>query len=189
MFVCISGVADQLQTNYPADLRRVLKMVLQPVDVVPVYEVHFLRHGVVDLFGLISSVRWVPDSDCEQCTACSAPFTLVRRRHHCRNCGRIFCSRCSSNSLPLPELGYDRKVRVCNLCFLYKINPFSPCPGAPNSSRNHPDNGNNSAAAATAGGMSWFHFLASLLRLYSSSYNIFHRVISLVHLCVFAVQL
>ncbi|VDN45279.1 unnamed protein product [Gongylonema pulchrum] len=47
MFVCISGVADQLQTNYPADLRRVLKMVLQPVDVVPVYEVRFLCHGII----------------------------------------------------------------------------------------------------------------------------------------------
>lgn len=39
LFVCISGVADQLQTNYPSDLRRVLKMVLQPNEVVPVYEV------------------------------------------------------------------------------------------------------------------------------------------------------
>lgn len=59
---------------------------------------------------MFTGVRWVPDSDCGQCTACGAPFTLVRRRHHCRNCGRIFCSRCSSNSLPLPELGYERKV-------------------------------------------------------------------------------
>lgn len=58
----------------------------------------------------IAGVRWVPDADCEQCTACGAPFTLVRRRHHCRNCGRIFCGKCSTNSLALPELGYDRKV-------------------------------------------------------------------------------
>lgn len=27
LFVCICGVADQLQTNYPTDLRRVLKMI------------------------------------------------------------------------------------------------------------------------------------------------------------------
>lgn len=38
LFVCICGVADQLQTNYPTDLRRVLKMILQPNDVVPVFE-------------------------------------------------------------------------------------------------------------------------------------------------------
>ncbi|VDM98789.1 unnamed protein product [Thelazia callipaeda] len=152
LFVCISGVADQLQTNYPTDLRRVLKMVLQPNDMVPVFEggikidaapnreneeeTGLEVQEALPLPSLVG-VRWVPDSDCEQCTACSAQFTLVRRRHHCRNCGRIFCSRCSANSLPLPELGYDRKVRVCNLCFLYKINPFSPCVDQPNSSRNH----------------------------------------------------
>uniref|UniRef100_A0A0N5ACB2 Lateral signaling target protein 2 homolog n=1 Tax=Syphacia muris TaxID=451379 RepID=A0A0N5ACB2_9BILA len=39
LFVCIAGVADQLQTNYPSDIRKVLKMVLQPNEVVPVYEV------------------------------------------------------------------------------------------------------------------------------------------------------
>jgi hypothetical protein len=39
LFVCIAGVADQLQTNYPSDLRKVLKMVLQPNETVPVYEV------------------------------------------------------------------------------------------------------------------------------------------------------
>lgn len=38
LFVCICGVADQLQTNYPTDLRRVLKMILQPNDVVPIFE-------------------------------------------------------------------------------------------------------------------------------------------------------
>jgi hypothetical protein len=32
-------VADQLQTNYSSDVRKVLKMVLQPVEVVPVFEV------------------------------------------------------------------------------------------------------------------------------------------------------
>lgn len=37
--MCIAGVADQLQTNYPSDLRKVLKMVLQPNEVLPVFEV------------------------------------------------------------------------------------------------------------------------------------------------------
>ena len=55
-------------------------------------------------------VRWVPDEDCDQCTQCSEKFTMVRRRHHCRNCGRIFCHKCSANSISLPELGYEKKV-------------------------------------------------------------------------------
>jgi hypothetical protein len=94
-------------------------------------------------------VRWVPDSDCEQCTACASPFTMIRRRHHCRNCGRIFCGRCSSNQLSIPELGYDMKVRVCNLCFLYKINPFSPCGGG-----NATTASNNMASATTSSALS-----------------------------------
>lgn len=50
---------------------------------------------------------------------------MVRRRHHCRNCGRIFCGRCSNNEISIPELGYDKKVRVCNLCFHYRISPLN----------------------------------------------------------------
>lgn len=30
LFVCIAGVADQLQSNYPSDLRSVLKLVFHP---------------------------------------------------------------------------------------------------------------------------------------------------------------
>lgn len=39
LFVCVAGIADQLQTNYSQDIRSVLKMVLQPVEAVPIYEV------------------------------------------------------------------------------------------------------------------------------------------------------
>lgn len=33
--------------------------------------------------------EWVPDSTCSQCSACRSPFTLLRRRHHCRSCGKV----------------------------------------------------------------------------------------------------
>uniref|UniRef100_A0A803YEI0 FYVE-type domain-containing protein n=1 Tax=Meleagris gallopavo TaxID=9103 RepID=A0A803YEI0_MELGA len=33
--------------------------------------------------------EWVPDSSCSLCSACRAPFTLLRRRHHCRSCGKV----------------------------------------------------------------------------------------------------
>lgn len=35
-------------------------------------------------------------------------------QHHCRNCGDIYCSGCSSNELALPS--YPRPVRVCDMC-------------------------------------------------------------------------
>lgn len=39
----------------------------------------------------VSPPTWVPDELAPQCMACSAAFTVVRRRHHCRNCGKV-CS-------------------------------------------------------------------------------------------------
>uniref|UniRef100_A0A0K0EV71 Lateral signaling target protein 2 (inferred by orthology to a C. elegans protein) n=1 Tax=Strongyloides venezuelensis TaxID=75913 RepID=A0A0K0EV71_STRVS len=138
LFICIAGVADQLQTNYSQDVRKLLKMVLQPNEIVPVYEVNGktarvpeneeetgieVQEETLPLPSFIVGVRWVPDEECDQCTSCNAPFTIIRRKHHCRNCGRIFCSYCSSSRLALPELGYDKKVRICDMCYYYKMNP------------------------------------------------------------------
>jgi hypothetical protein len=40
--------------------------------------------------------HWMPDVLCKTCYGCEAQFTVFRRRHHCRLCGQVFCSRCSS---------------------------------------------------------------------------------------------
>lgn len=32
---------------------------------------------------------WVPDDACNSCIACKAPFTVIRRKHHCRSCGKV----------------------------------------------------------------------------------------------------
>ena len=37
-------------------------------------------------------------------------------QHHCRRCGRAFCAHCSQRSRPLPRLGYEFEVRVCDAC-------------------------------------------------------------------------
>ncbi|WKY17095.1 hypothetical protein Q1695_001594 [Nippostrongylus brasiliensis] len=140
LFVCISGVADQLQTNYSSEVRKVLKLILQPTEINGQTAANAENEEetgveVQEALPLPSfiGVRWVPDEDCDQCTACSAVFTVVRRRHHCRNCGRIFCQRCSRNAICIPELGYERRVRVCNLCFLHRMNPFGNCVNGPHS--------------------------------------------------------
>lgn len=33
--------------------------------------------------------EWVPDEACGFCTSCKAPFTVIRRKHHCRSCGKV----------------------------------------------------------------------------------------------------
>jgi growth factor-regulated tyrosine kinase substrate len=38
-------------------------------------------------------------------------------QHHCRNCGGIFCDKCSSHKLPLLSLGFIDRVRVCDACY------------------------------------------------------------------------
>ncbi|XP_049823409.1 lateral signaling target protein 2 homolog isoform X2 [Aethina tumida] len=68
---------------------------------------------------------WIPDMEAPKCMSCGANFTVVRRRHHCRNCGKVFCARCSSNSVPLPKFGHVKPVRVCNKCFIYNLTPFT----------------------------------------------------------------
>uniref|UniRef100_A0A493TDA3 FYVE-type domain-containing protein n=1 Tax=Anas platyrhynchos platyrhynchos TaxID=8840 RepID=A0A493TDA3_ANAPP len=149
LFVCISGVADQLQTNFASDLRSILKTVFKIVasqgdpseDLGTSKEDSELLMGdaprVADCplchsptegtglrrAGAHSRPEWVPDSTCSQCCACRAPFTLLRRRHHCRSCGKIFCARCSPHTAALPHYGQLKPVRVCTHCYAVHLSP------------------------------------------------------------------
>ncbi|KAG0419299.1 hypothetical protein HPB47_004226, partial [Ixodes persulcatus] len=37
--------------------------------------------------------HWVRDEGGDSCLACGVRFSFAERRHHCRNCGQLFCSR------------------------------------------------------------------------------------------------
>lgn len=41
-----------------------------------------------------SSPKWQTDSNVKRCENCDISFSLFNRRHHCRGCGKIFCSKC-----------------------------------------------------------------------------------------------
>ncbi|XP_067656716.1 lateral signaling target protein 2 homolog [Haliotis asinina] len=162
LFVCISGVADQLQTNFASDLRNILRAVFDMNCAEPLLTDDNIDVDVDDEEAAASSSNensptrsrsnvenredlsqghssetqehtqppqdpphWVPDEVSPLCMACRVPFTFVRRRHHCRNCGKIFCGRCSSNSVPLPHYGHAKPVRVCNRCFMFQVTPFT----------------------------------------------------------------
>lgn len=212
LFVCIAGVADQLQTNFACDLRNILKSVflinasdttdpppkpLEPPSLESSIEYHPSEDEVIEnnefsvdpnilaqealfdtnvyfhldtdgcpsdytnhprQFQLEDSLNdlvystgpgtdgthgeapsieeshrdsiesppvWIPDVQAPKCMSCGSNFTVMKRRHHCRNCGKVFCARCSSNSVPLPKYGLVKPVRVCNKCFLYNLTPFT----------------------------------------------------------------
>ena len=38
--------------------------------------------------------NWVHNSKARGCFFCQNDFTFIRRRHHCRKCGKIFCNDC-----------------------------------------------------------------------------------------------
>ncbi|XP_028413532.1 RUN and FYVE domain-containing protein 2-like isoform X2 [Dendronephthya gigantea] len=64
-------------------------------------------------------LTWIPDQIVFRCmnAKCRVPFSQTKRRHHCRCCGRVFCSSCSSKLAPLEHFGYLDPVRMCNQCF------------------------------------------------------------------------
>lgn len=65
-----------------------------------------------------SAPVWVPDNKASRCMACQERFSLLRRRHHCRLCGCVFCAVCSSRTfLIMSREGNDRYARACEACY------------------------------------------------------------------------
>jgi hypothetical protein len=59
----------------------------------------------------------MPDRFCKVCYGCEEPFTMYRRRHHCRMCGQVFCNNCSSYSIDGVMFNAQGLVRACKDCF------------------------------------------------------------------------
>lgn len=75
---------------------------------------------------VIKNRVWQKDSEVHTCHKCHTKFGVFTRKHHCRECGRIFCDNCTKNRVtldqPLIENGQDKRqgvkdCRVCDDCY------------------------------------------------------------------------
>ena len=75
--------------------------------------------------------KWVEDSAVTKCKSCNSTFRIYRRRHHCKNCGNVYCDSCSKYRSKIPKvikkipsrtggeekINYDTSVRLCFNCY------------------------------------------------------------------------
>ncbi|XP_046739305.1 rabankyrin-5 isoform X1 [Diprion similis] len=70
------------------------------------------------LYRLLDSLtQEAPWAEKDMCLECGTKFGLTMRKHHCRHCGRILCSKCSGQDVPILKFGLNKPVRVCGVCF------------------------------------------------------------------------
>ncbi|KAJ5067985.1 vacuolar protein sorting-associated protein [Anaeramoeba ignava] len=65
---------------------------------------------------IIQPTKWILDKDVSFCMNCKSEFSVTNRKHHCRNCGLIFCSKCSSKKRPIWKYNLFSPQRVCDNC-------------------------------------------------------------------------
>jgi len=76
---------------------------------------------------------WVPDSEVTRCSSCDDTFTLLKRKHHCRYCGQIFCQSCTAKSAVLNFTKTKSPVRVCDGCYAQYTSLVAAAQGEPSS--------------------------------------------------------
>ena len=57
----------------------------------------------------VDRAQWIPDRLRSRCFKCAEPFTMGKRRHHCRICGEVVCDGCSPYRV--------RGKRTCSKCY------------------------------------------------------------------------
>lgn len=103
--VSIPNLAGRSPIDYPAE----------PVVSVSVSE---WASAVKSLLALIPKEPvWLPDESALRCQLCKKSFSVSRRRHHCRHCGRVICDKCSPKKINIRKFNLNQPERVCTTCF------------------------------------------------------------------------
>ncbi len=67
-------------------------------------------------FKAVPRSQWMEDQQTDYCYLCKKEFGFFTRRHHCRYCGLVACSKCSEQKVAFTS-GSKEKERVCDSCF------------------------------------------------------------------------
>uniref|UniRef100_A0A3Q4GYD3 phosphatidylinositol-3,5-bisphosphate 3-phosphatase n=1 Tax=Neolamprologus brichardi TaxID=32507 RepID=A0A3Q4GYD3_NEOBR len=78
---------------------------------------HIISHRINGDIGDEVVTRWYPDHLAAQCYGCESRFWLATRKHHCRNCGNVFCASCCDQRIPVPSQQLFEPSRVCKTCY------------------------------------------------------------------------
>ena len=99
---------------------------IQQVQVICRQLVDHLVDEVLDLVGVASQCvgskgHWVADCASEVCMRCQVRFSVLNRKHHCRQCGALVCDSCSPKKLleslsPVRKSAGAERVRICTAC-------------------------------------------------------------------------
>jgi len=69
-------------------------------------------------------VRWQHEEDIDDCTSCRRNFSVTKKKHHCRHCGRVFCVDCLNKTVNSgPKL---RPAKVCDVCHTILVQDATP---------------------------------------------------------------
>ncbi|KAG8038872.1 hypothetical protein G9C98_003179 [Cotesia typhae] len=70
----------------------------------------------------------VKADDVTRCMVCEAIFSVMKRKHNCRACGIVVCSKCSNQKLLFED---NKNMRVCRLCHAALTQPLNKSPSSP----------------------------------------------------------
>ncbi|XP_063980789.1 FYVE, RhoGEF and PH domain-containing protein 4-like [Diachasmimorpha longicaudata] len=70
----------------------------------------------------------VKTDDVPRCMVCEAIFSVMKRKHNCRACGIVVCSKCSNQKLLFED---NKNMRVCRLCHAALTQPLTKSPSSP----------------------------------------------------------
>jgi hypothetical protein len=66
--------------------------------------------------GGLRDVGWIVNGGLTFCLVCASPFAALTWRHHCRACGLVACSSCTSSTAYIEGFEHCGRQRVCHNC-------------------------------------------------------------------------